>query len=117
MRGQIAIDVLLAVLIMLTMLGVYTAFIDRGSIEVRRGLQYVICDVAGTKLARVESLLRLSGMGHAPGEVNVIQLTSGGAKVSPTKIIVKYNEANVEVNVTYTGTTIVCRGRAVPKWQ
>ena len=117
MRGQMAIDVILAVLVLLTVLGVYTAFVDRGSIEVRRGLQHVICDLAGTKFARVESLLRLSGMGNAPGEVDTLQLTSGKGEISPTKVTARYNDSNVEVTVTYTGTTIICSGRAVPKWQ
>lgn len=117
MRGQMAMDVVLAVLVMLTMLGVYTAFVDRGSVEVRRGLQYVICDLAGTKFARVESLLRLSGMGNAPGEMGTLRLTSEKGGISPTEINVMYNDSNVEVNVAYTGTTIICLGREVPKWQ
>ena len=120
MKGQMAIDVILAVLAMLTMLGVYTAFIDRGSVEVRRGLQYVICDLAGTKFARVESLLRLSGMGNKPGMEQSLQLTFTKAKngnIAPITIKAKYNDTNVEVNIMFTRTTIVCNGRAVPKWQ
>lgn len=118
MRGQVAIDLLFAVLVMLTMLGVFTAFVDRGSVEVRRGLQYILCDIASTKFAEVESLLRLSGMGNKPGEDYTLQITPGGeTHIPPTKITAKYNDNNVDVTIEYMGTTIKCMGKVVPEWQ
>lgn len=113
MKGQIAVDALFGVLVLLSVLGIFTAFVDRGSVEVRRGLHYVICDVAGGDAAKSEALLRLSGMGHPDGDTETVTLMGG---TNPATLRIDYHDRNVAVTVTYSGTTIECLGRAVPKW-
>jgi len=115
-KGQVGVDLLLAVLFALSLLSVFTAFVDRSTVEVRRAAQYVLCDLAGSKIARMETLLRLSGAGHSPGTTETIRLYSGTQKIQEGKVEIRYNDSNVEVSITYLGTEIVCMGREVKRW-